>query len=251
MQDVSGPEPISTIPRVGREAHGVPGRAARHDGERGPGAHAGHRGGQDQGDITEIAGVSDDHLDPSARAALIRLLGEIERLRLELAVKGNHEIWLERLADGDGLLPVLNRRAFVREMTRTLHRVRRSRTPAALVLVDIAGLDRIRLEHGLFGADAALAHVAAALAAEADPGDPVGLAGGTTLGAIVIGVDAAEGRARVATWLERAMQAPVAVGNRQLALSCMTGAADLAAEGDAHSIIAAADAVLRTQAAAA
>lgn len=240
MYDVSGPEPIPTIPRVGREEHGVPARAPRGDGERG-GAHGGHADDPGAGDIAQIAGVADKELTPAARAALIRLLGEIERLRLELAVKSNHEVWLERLADRDGHLPVLNRRAFMRETTRVLHRVRRSRTPAALVLVEIAGLDRIRREHGLAAADAALTQVATVLAGAADTNDPVGLAGTQTFGVVIVGASAAEGRALVSRWLEH-----LPGGTSRLA--CLTGASELAGDGDAIAMIAAADGAMRAAA---
>ena len=71
-------------------------------------------------DISSIAGVGENELTPKLRQAFMGLMAEVDQLRRELGEARARIGYLERLADEDPLVPVANRRAFVRELTRMM-----------------------------------------------------------------------------------------------------------------------------------
>jgi diguanylate cyclase (GGDEF)-like protein len=76
------------------------------------------------------------------------------------------------------LTPVLNRRAFVRELARALAFSRRYGSPAALLYVDLDGFKAVNDAHGHLAGDAALKRVAELLVANVRESDMVGRMGG-------------------------------------------------------------------------
>ena len=64
----------------------------------------------------EALDLQDDGIPPEARDAILRLLSEIEALRTEIEENNARIAELENLADKDPLTPVVNRRAFAREL---------------------------------------------------------------------------------------------------------------------------------------
>src|SRR5690349_4656765 len=67
-----------------------------------------------------LAGITEAEMTPRLRSAIMGLLGEVEGLRRELEDARNRISFLERLADEDSLMPIANRRAFVRELSRMM-----------------------------------------------------------------------------------------------------------------------------------
>jgi GGDEF domain-containing protein len=94
-------------------------------------------------------------------AALLR--AEVRRLSAELAEAGKRIAELEVRADVDPLLDILNRRGFERELTRSIARVGRYGTPAALMFIDLDGFKAVNDRHGHSAGDALLKVVAAEL----------------------------------------------------------------------------------------
>jgi diguanylate cyclase (GGDEF)-like protein len=60
----------------------------------------------------------------------------------------------EALADRDTLAPVFNRRAFLRELHRTMSEVERYKTPAAVIYIDLDGFKAVNDEYGHSAGDA-------------------------------------------------------------------------------------------------
>ena len=89
---------------------------------------------------------------------------EVEDLRLELRAMGRRLMEAERLADHDVLTPLLNRRAFVREVQRAIALTRRHDTPASVIYFDLDDFKGVngRYGHaaGTVGSDTARARVA-------------------------------------------------------------------------------------------
>jgi diguanylate cyclase (GGDEF)-like protein len=81
-------------------------------------------------------------------------------LRASLAEARTRIGELERLADRDALTQLPNRRRFLVELERVTSAAARHGTPAALLSIEIAGLEAINERHGRLGGDAALLHVA-------------------------------------------------------------------------------------------
>src|SRR5665213_1820689 len=70
------------------------------------------------GAAASVLGIPESEFTPRVRDAIVTLMGEVDTLRRELAAMKNRLDEAEKNADQDQLLPVLGRRAFVRELTR-------------------------------------------------------------------------------------------------------------------------------------
>src|SRR4051812_39620846 len=65
-----------------------------------------------------VLGIPEAEFTPKVRDAIMGLMGEVDSLRRELAQTRARLDEAEKNADQDHMLPLLNRRAFVRELTR-------------------------------------------------------------------------------------------------------------------------------------
>lgn len=169
-----------------------PAGSARVDRNRGSGgglsAVQGGAAAAPAGQIT-LAGVPEAELTPKVREALVSLMQEVQSLRDQLAWSQERITELERLADSDPMLDTFNRRAFVRELDRTLGLIDRYGMKASLVFVDLNDLKKINDAKGHGAGDAALAHVARVLSANVRQSDAVGRLGGDEFGVILTQAD--------------------------------------------------------------
>ena len=129
-------------------------------------------------EAVSLAGVPESEMTPRVRQALMGLLGEVDRLRRELDDSRNRIAFLERLADEDSLMPIANRRAFVRELSRMMAFAQRYGTPASVIYFDLDGLKAVNDQHGHAAGDAALQHIAQILVDSVRNTDVVGRLGG-------------------------------------------------------------------------
>ncbi len=116
-------------------------------------------------------------------------LAEAERLARRLAE-------VEQLADRDPLTPVLNRRAFLREVQRTAAFCARYDAPASLVYFDLDGFKAVNDRHGHAAGDAVLGAVAAALLDNVRESDVVGRLGGDEFAVLLAQAEAGAGAAK-------------------------------------------------------
>jgi diguanylate cyclase (GGDEF)-like protein len=142
-------------------------------------------------DVLSVAGIGDTELTPKLRQALAGLLNEVEQLKRELGEARARIGYLERLADEDPLMPVANRRAFVRELTRMMSFTQRYGSGASIVYFDIDSLKQINDRHGHAAGDAALLQVARILLENVRDTDVVGRLGGDELGVLLMQTDQA------------------------------------------------------------
>lgn len=147
-------------------------------------------------DRLSIAGIPDSELTPRVRDALVSLMKEVQALREELAQARAKVSELEKIADSDPHLSVLNRRAFVRELNRALAMVDRYGQPSSLVFVDLNDLKKINDRLGHAAGDLALDRVASLLAANVRQTDAVGRLGGDEFGLILTQTDQATARVK-------------------------------------------------------
>lgn len=141
--------------------------------------------GTSPSDQLVIAGVPESELTPKVREALMTLMNEVQTLRSELAETRARIGDLEKLADRDPLLDVFNRRAFVRELDRTLAMIDRYDMRASLVFIDLNDLKKINDSKGHGAGDAALAHIAAVISANVRQTDILGRLGGDEFGLLL------------------------------------------------------------------
>ncbi|WP_375592859.1 GGDEF domain-containing protein [Algihabitans albus] len=169
-------------------ASGVSG--ARSVGATSPAGGAGAAAGvSGTADAASILGLSEAELTPKVRAALDQLIGEVVRLREDLDRAKRRIGHLEELADQDSLVPLTNRRAFLRELTRLMAFAERYDAPGAVIYFDVNGMKQINDTHGHPAGDAALKHVAEVLLHITRSSDVVGRLGGDEFGVILAQVD--------------------------------------------------------------
>ena len=134
---------------------------------------------------TTILDIPEAEFTPKVRDAIMGLMGEVDSLRRELAQTRAKLDEAEKTADQDAMLPVLNRRAFVRELTRTIAVTDRYNTPASLIYFDLNHLKKTNDAFGHAAGDAVLAHFASVLTANVRDSDYVGRLGGDEFGVLL------------------------------------------------------------------
>jgi diguanylate cyclase (GGDEF)-like protein len=105
----------------------------------------------------------------------------------------------EELADRDTLAATLNRRAFLRELHRTMSEVERYKTPAAVLYADLDGFKALNDGYGHAAGDAVLRHIGRLLMDQVRESDIVGRLGGDEFGIILNRAPADEARAKAAS----------------------------------------------------
>ena len=132
-----------------------------------------------------VLGIPEHEFTPRVRDAIMGLMGEVDTLRRELTQTRARLDEVEKTADQDQLLPLLNRRAFVRELTRYIAFTGRYNTPASLIYFDLNHLKKINDTHGHAAGDAVLKHFAETLLAHVRDSDCVGRLGGDEFGVLL------------------------------------------------------------------
>jgi diguanylate cyclase (GGDEF)-like protein len=133
----------------------------------------------------EVLGIPDEEFTPRVRDAIMGLMQEVDSLRRELTKTKARLDEMEKTADQDQLLPILNRRAFVRELTRHIAVTGRYKTPASLVYFDMNFLKKVNDEHGHAAGDAVLMNFSQVLTANVRGSDTVGRLGGDEFGVLL------------------------------------------------------------------
>ena len=107
-----------------------------------------------------------------------RLVGEIDRLRSQVAQLQQRVEQLDELAHQDTLIKLPNRRGFMRELERLVDRAKRYGHQAAMLFVDLDGLKMINDSFGHRAGDEALIEVAQLLTKGVRRSDVVARIGG-------------------------------------------------------------------------
>lgn len=194
-------------------------------------------------DQVTIMGVPEDELTANVRNALhqsmseiVQLRGENERLKARLKE-------VENLADNDPLVPVLNRRAFTRELNKAVSYADRYNGQASLVYIDMNNFKAINDVHGHAAGDAAIKQVAETLNQNIRESDVVGRLGGDEFGVILAAAGDDAARVKAQALADAIAANPVYLPDGQsVTLSISFGVQTFAKGGDAEAIMAAADA---------
>ncbi len=191
----------------------------RDSGAEAPGARA-HRPPEE---AVSISGVAGDGFSPEVKQAIGALSGEIERLRRELDWIKSREAKLVRLADTHSTMPILSRRAFVRELTRVLDHVGQLSTPASLVALHLVNGEDIRLSLGRRAADQALTHVCRVITEGLHPTDMIGGLGGYDFGVILLVADLDAALVKAAALTDAIGEHPFPWQDENIPLAAATG----------------------------
>ena len=214
---------------------GRPGGAKRRAADASAGA------GHQVQDSASVMGIPEAELTHKVRMAIMTLMEEVARLREELNSGRGRIEHLERLADQDSLVPVYNRRAFVRELTRAISMTERYGAPSTVIYFDVDNMKQINDSHGHPAGDAALRHVAETLLEQVRDSDIVGRLGGDEFGVILYQIDADVAQDKSVQLAQEIAKSPVPFNDHELTISVTFGAYTFNGVEDAGQALAAAD----------
>ena len=200
-----------------------------------------------RGDPLAGAAIDDSALSPEARDTLTRLAGEGERLRRELADARTRIAELERLADEDALMPIANRRAFVRELARMIAFTQRYGMPSSVVYFDLNNMKQINDLHGHPAGDAALRHVAVLLSDNIRSSDLVGRLGGDEFGVILTQTNQEQADSKAASLAETIATTPLRWGDVNIPVGAAYGVYAFTGKDDPQAALEAADRAMYQQ----
>jgi len=196
---------------------------------------------QGAGDAASVMGIPETELTPRVRAAITALMHEVASLRDELRQTKERIGHLEELADKDALVPAINRRAFVRELSRVMSYAERYGTTHSLVYFDLNGMKQVNDTFGHAAGDATLKHVAEILEQSTRESDIVGRLGGDEFGVILAQVDEKMATEKAASLAERIAAEGVEWQGRHLRMTVAHGIVPIISGQDADTALQAAD----------
>ena len=198
-------------------------------------------------DSAEFLGIAEAEMTPAVSAAVQGLLGEIDDLRGEVGRLKGRLAEIEDLADRDALTPLLNRRAFLRELARIRTFAQRYGSPASLVYFDLDDLKGVNDRLGHAAGDAALKAVAERLQQHVRESDIVGRMGGDEFAVILAQADRATAEAKAAS-LARAIEAePLKFGEWSAPLHISWGVREITQDAEPEALVADADQAMYAQ----
>ena len=188
-----------------------------------------------------ILGIPEKEFTPKVRDALTALMGEMEDLRSELRATRERLDLAEKNADRDQLLPLLNRRGFMRQVTRYISFADRYGTASSLIYFDLNQFKLINDAHGHAGGDAALLKFAQVLLANVRDTDIVGRVGGDEFAILLSHADQAQAHSKADQLAEQVRTSPAIWNGQPIPLSFAYGAFELRADDDPEAAMARAD----------
>jgi len=197
--------------------------------------------GASPADSAAFLGLGVEDLTGPVQAALTTLLGEIDELRQEVGRLKARLTEAEGLADEDVLTPLLNRRAFVRELRRVLAFTQRYGGPASLVYFDLNNLKQINDSHGHAAGDAALLQIARLLVDGVRASDVIGRLGGDEFGLLLVQADAEAAERKAAELAQLIEASPLEWQGARVPLAVAYGVRAFTGGENAEHVLAAAD----------
>jgi len=174
-----------------------------------------------------VLGIPEEEFTPRVRDAIMTLMGEVDSLRRELQKTRERLDEVERTADQDHLLPLFNRRAFVRELTRYIAFADRYGTPATLLYFDLDGFKQVNDTHGHAAGDAVLSHFAATLLKQTRESDVVARLGGDEFGVLLAHARLEQGLKKAEALTEKLKTDPVMWNGTPIPIGFSHGAFEL------------------------
>jgi diguanylate cyclase (GGDEF)-like protein len=193
-------------------------------------------------DSAAFLGLGEADLTPAVQGALTRLLSEIDELRQEVGRLRAQLNQAEGLADQDVLTPLLNRRAFMRELARTVAYSQRYGAPASVIYFDLDGFKAVNDRFGHAAGDEALKAVAVQLTSQVRESDVVGRLGGDEFAVILAQADEATAAIKAQNLKAAIERAPVQCGEWMAPIRISFGVRQVEPGLSAEQILAEADA---------
>ena len=174
----------------------------------------------------------------------LTLLGEIDRLRSELARTEARLAEVDRLAHRDQLVDLPNRRSLISALQHILRQVQYDGAQAAVLFADVDGLKLINDKFGHGAGDRALVKVAHVVVESVRKADIVGRLGGDEFAVLLKDTDELSAWRMALRVAEAVGESLLQLGDRALPLSVAVGVAMIEKGDTPDSVLSRADQVM-------
>ena len=171
--------------------------------------------------------LGDETIPKEARDAIKQLIFEINALREEIEANNDRVAVLETLADSDPIVPAVNRRAFVREISRAKAYAERYGGTNCLLYLDIDGMKQLNDQHGHTTGDPALMTLADILQQNVRASDLVGRLSGDEFGVLLAQADSKTAEEKTLRLQELIKQAKIKLADSTITLSTTFGVVEV------------------------
>lgn len=192
------------------------------------------RSGAATNQLLHRLGLTRSDVSSAGLKALEQLVAERDELAVKLAAA-------EQMADIDVLTPAFNRRAFIRELHRSLAEAERYKTPAAVLYLDLDGFKALNDSFGHAAGDAVLTFIGRLLIDSVRETDIVGRLGGDEFGVILNHARADEARGKAAILTEKIASVVIEYAGVRHRVRASVGVHPIVAIEDPETAIARAD----------
>jgi diguanylate cyclase (GGDEF)-like protein len=176
-----------------------------------------------------VLGIPEAEFTPRVRDAIMTLMHEVDRLRKEVELARAKLDDMARAADEDMLLPILNRRAFVREITRFTSFAARYNTSSSLIYIDLNNFKAVNDAHGHAAGDEVLRHISATILGQIRESDVFARIGGDEFGVILAHVTADQAAKKGESLVKALNDNPPKIDGKPVPLSFSYGIYELRA----------------------
>lgn len=170
-----------------------------------------------------MLGIPPEEMTERVQHAILSLMQEVDNLRQELDRTNRRLREMEDVADTDALLPIPNRRAFVRELSRMISFAERYGTPSTLMFIDLNDMKMINDKFGHEAGDKALFHVARLLVDNVRTTDVIARLGGDEFGVILAQADETVGAEKSKSLADIITNNPLTLDGEQINMSLAFG----------------------------
>jgi diguanylate cyclase (GGDEF)-like protein len=188
-----------------------------------------------------ILGIPQEEFTPRAREATMALLREVEQLRRQIEQTRARLEDMARTADQDTLLPILNRRALVREISRFIGFADRYGTPSSLLYFDLDNFKAVNDQHGHAAGDVVLRHFCDLIASQIRESDVLARVGGDEFAVILAHITPDQAQNKGTAIAQSLREKPPLLNGTVVELRFSCGACELRAEQTVEEALAAAD----------
>jgi len=188
-----------------------------------------------------VMGIPESEFTPRVRDAIMTLMHEVDRLRREVEQTRARLEDLAKAADQDMLLPILNRRAFVREVSRFIGFSERYGTPSSLLYFDLDNFKAVNDAYGHAAGDAVLRHFSELITSQIRDTDVLARIGGDEFAVILTHVTLEQATKKGISLSQKLRENPPKWEGKEIELSFSCGAYELHAGIDPDNAISHAD----------
>ena len=185
-----------------------------------------------------------DNRGQPERDGPLALLGEIDRLRTELARTEARLAEVDRLAHRDQLVDLPNRRSFMNALQHILPHVQADSAQAAVLFADVDGLKLINDQFGHRAGDRALVKVAHVVVQSVRKDDIVARLGGDEFAVLLKSTDELSAWRMALRVAEAVGESSLQLGDRALPLSVAVGVAMIEKGDTSDTVLSRADQVM-------